>query len=150
MHIDTDSFSKRLRSRIIRHQDRSLLIARLPQSDMAKDRYTRINCSGFGRVRIFETYSLHMESLGKRAPRPLLRGHPPVFPFEPKYSSWQPVIGGAGTATSMMTDCQQTLLSPSICLAANLSICSFRNPIDQTSWICPEGSPIWHRNGTYG
>lgn len=81
MHIDTDSFSKHLRSRIIRHQDRSLLIARLPHSDMAKDRYTRINCSGFGRVRVFNTYSLHMEALANHAPRPLLRGHPPMFPL---------------------------------------------------------------------
>lgn len=78
--INTEKFSARLRQRAVVLRDRRILIARLHGSQEEKDGYTRLNCQGYGRIRQFRSYRIHMENRSPSAapPRPLLRGHPPA------------------------------------------------------------------------
>lgn len=51
----------KLRSKLVNTQDRSVLIARIEDSVEGEDEYTRINCSGYGRVRRYSSYRLHFD-----------------------------------------------------------------------------------------
>ena len=51
--IDTDSYSRRMRMRIVRPATQRLLIARLSGSDQEKDLTEPPNCGGLGRIRHF-------------------------------------------------------------------------------------------------
>ncbi|MDA0181703.1 hypothetical protein OJ997_15460 [Solirubrobacter phytolaccae] len=74
--IDTDRFSKTLRERLFDPATREVLIAYLPDSHEAEDAYTKINCAGYGRIRTYENYTLHLRTRDHGA-RPMFRGHPP-------------------------------------------------------------------------
>ena len=51
--IDTDSYSRRMRTRIVRPERKQLLIARLTGSDQEPDLTKPPNCEGLGRIRHF-------------------------------------------------------------------------------------------------
>lgn len=78
--IDTEFFSKKIRRRIVRLDEKKVLVAFLNNTIESKDKYTRINCNGYGRIRIYRNYALHLPTKFKKAlnkAKPLLRGHPP-------------------------------------------------------------------------
>jgi uncharacterized Fe-S cluster-containing radical SAM superfamily protein len=79
-HINTNAFSRQLRKRSVLLSEKKVLIAKLFDSKQEKDKYTKLNCSGFGRIRYFKNYKLHLrsESTAKIKIKPLLRGHPNV------------------------------------------------------------------------
>lgn len=52
-YINTETFSRELRSRAISSSERKVLIARLNGSDQEKDLTAPVNCRGFGRIRHF-------------------------------------------------------------------------------------------------
>lgn len=68
MSIDTEAFSRKLRSRSIIESEKKLLIARLSESDQEKDITTPTNCNGFGRVRHFR---FHIEANWSKDPLPI-------------------------------------------------------------------------------
>jgi uncharacterized Fe-S cluster-containing radical SAM superfamily protein len=74
--IQTDAYTQRIRARMLDPTRRAVLIAHLGTSTEATDRYTRINCRGFGRVREFKDYLLHLEKAARPNvdAKPLLRG----------------------------------------------------------------------------
>ena len=51
--IDTDDYSRRLRERVVRQDERKLLISRLQGSEQEQDLTVPPNCSGYGRIRHF-------------------------------------------------------------------------------------------------
>lgn len=72
-----------MRRRLIGPEDRSFLIARLGDSTESQDSYTRVNCGGYGRVRRFEKFLIHLRSKsdGHHEAKPHYRGLPPVVPY---------------------------------------------------------------------
>jgi len=69
--------AKKMRARVLRLPEKKVLIANLIDSVEASDKYTIVNCGGFGRIRQFSRFSIHLDYLLGYA-KPLLRGHPPV------------------------------------------------------------------------
>ena len=61
-HIDSDKLAKKLRGKLIDLANKKILIAQLVGSEEEKDNYTDVNCNGYGRVRSFSNYSLHLIS----------------------------------------------------------------------------------------
>jgi uncharacterized Fe-S cluster-containing radical SAM superfamily protein len=51
--IDTDEFSERLRKRAVKCDARQLLVARIGESEQARDLTKPANCGGYGRIRHF-------------------------------------------------------------------------------------------------
>lgn len=71
-----------LRQRLVRHDERKVLIAKISGSKEAEDGYTQVNCGGYGRIRVFSKYGMHLRSSRSSLPmRPMLRGHPEDRPF---------------------------------------------------------------------
>ena len=77
--IDDDLLADRLRERIVNRDEKKILIARLTTSREAQDKYTIINCDGYGRIREFRDYKLYLEReiFPERPLRPNYRGYPP-------------------------------------------------------------------------
>lgn len=74
--VDPDQFGTRLRARLFR-SDGAVLIARLQDSSESADDYTDVNADGYGRVRVFRKYLMHLAPReASTGPLPLLRGHP--------------------------------------------------------------------------
>lgn len=71
-----------MRGRLIRPDERRVLIARLGDTRESEDDCTRVNCQGFGRVRRFDQFSMHLRSDPSVPAKPHYRGLPPVAPFE--------------------------------------------------------------------
>lgn len=78
--IDSDKLIPLMRSRIVNTAQRKVLIANIVGSLEEKDDYTKINCGGLGRVRLFTQYKLHggcFDSLDEmRTQRMLLSDYP--------------------------------------------------------------------------
>ncbi len=76
-YIDSDKLAKGLRKRLVNLNDKKVLIAQLLETEEEKDSYTKVNCHGFGRIRSFSNYSLHLRNSQKNKNeqiKPLLRG----------------------------------------------------------------------------
>lgn len=71
-----------MRARLVRPAEREVLIAHLGGTRESQDDYTRLNCGGFGRIRRFETFSIHLRADPSLPAKPHYRGMPPVVPFE--------------------------------------------------------------------
>ncbi len=78
--IDTPSYSARLREKLLQREGCRVLLARIAGSKEATDSYAEVNCNGFGRVRTFERYLMHLRTIAhpSASAKPLLRGHPQV------------------------------------------------------------------------
>lgn len=78
--IDSDRFAIKLRETLVDLERKAVLLARLDGSLEAKDRYTKANARGLGRIRVFKNYEMHLSHvrLSNGRPMPLLRGHPPA------------------------------------------------------------------------
>lgn len=78
--IDSDRFAIKLRETLLDRTRKAVLLARLDGSLEARDRYTRANARGLGRVRVFRNYEMHLSRVRSLDGRvmPLLRGHPPT------------------------------------------------------------------------
>jgi len=78
-NIDDAFLADRFRSRLLRGDDKSVLIAALDTSLSASDKYTIANCAGYGRIREFRDYKLYLERavFPDRPLRPNFRGYPP-------------------------------------------------------------------------
>jgi uncharacterized Fe-S cluster-containing radical SAM superfamily protein len=74
--IDTDYFSERIRERLI-SPGKKVLLANLNHTKEAEDAYTKINCKGYGRVRVFKDFKLHLH-WNPVFKKPLYRNHPPI------------------------------------------------------------------------
>lgn len=71
-----------MRQRLIRPDTRQVLIGRLDGTAEACDKYTRVNCNGFGRIRRFNSFGIHLRSPGNTStPKPHFRGLPPQLPY---------------------------------------------------------------------
>jgi uncharacterized Fe-S cluster-containing radical SAM superfamily protein len=71
-----------MRQRLIRKDRREVLIARLDNSLENADDYTDVNCGGFGRIRKFHRFSVHLRAQDSVLPvKPHYRGLPPVLPY---------------------------------------------------------------------
>ncbi|WP_249644510.1 hypothetical protein [Nocardia sputi] len=71
-----------MRQRLLHRDARRVLIARLDGSLEAVDSYTRVNCAGYGRIRRFNSFGIHLRSTPDAPrPKPLYRGLPPVLPY---------------------------------------------------------------------
>jgi uncharacterized Fe-S cluster-containing radical SAM superfamily protein len=71
-----------MRQHLVDLQDQKVLIARLDNSLESSDSYTRINCGGHGRVRVFDKFSIHLRHPASRLPaRPHFRGLPRKVPY---------------------------------------------------------------------
>lgn len=68
----------KLRDNLIDLQQKKVLIANLNNSLESNDAYTRLNCQGFGRIRVYKNYTIHMSLDKKQTRKPLYRGHPPT------------------------------------------------------------------------
>ena len=68
---------KSMRERLIQLPEKRILLARITDSTEAKDAFTEINCNGYGRVRKYQRFLLHLARPGVSR-KPLWRGHPPV------------------------------------------------------------------------
>jgi uncharacterized Fe-S cluster-containing radical SAM superfamily protein len=75
--IDDVDLADRFRTRLTRGD--KFLIANLNASREAEDKYTVVNCGGYGRVRAFRDYKLYLETVAfpDCPPRPNFRGYPP-------------------------------------------------------------------------
>ncbi|MDA3840427.1 MAG: 4Fe-4S cluster-binding domain-containing protein [Patescibacteria group bacterium] len=76
-YIDSDKIAKSLRNKLVELNAKKVLIANLTETEEEKDNYTKVNCDGFGRVRSFSKYSLHLRNSQKgknEQTKPLLRG----------------------------------------------------------------------------
>ena len=78
--IDDDLLASRFRERLFRSSDKSVLIARITDSIEQNDKYTTVNCGGYGRIREFTEYKLYLEraAFPDRPLRPNFRGYPPT------------------------------------------------------------------------
>jgi len=77
-YIDSEKMAEKLRRKLVRLNEKKILLAQLNETDEAKDSYTNVNCEGYGRVRSFSKYSLHLRNALKKEGtpiKPLLRGH---------------------------------------------------------------------------
>ncbi len=75
-YYNCEKHAKYLRSKLILPEERKFLLTCLNDSEEAKDLYTEINCQGYGRIRKFCKYSLHLRNVvNKNSIKPLLRGH---------------------------------------------------------------------------
>lgn len=71
-----------MRQRLIRPEAQQILIARLDDSVESDDDYTDVNCRGFGRIRKFHKFSVHLRAKNSTLPvKPHYRGLPPVLPY---------------------------------------------------------------------
>ncbi len=71
-----------MRRRLIRPESREILIARLDNSVESDDDYTDVNCGGFGRIRKFHKFSVHLRAKKGVIPaKPHYRGLPHVLPY---------------------------------------------------------------------
>lgn len=71
-----------MRQRLIRPDSQEILVARLDDSLESKDSYTRVNCGGYGRIRQFNKFSIHLRHPASTLPvRPHFRGLPRVLPY---------------------------------------------------------------------
>lgn len=79
-YIDTATFSRRLRDKSVLLSEKKVLVANLYNSYQETDSYTKPNCRGFGRIRVFKNYTLHLRTAVNPLLKikPLFRGHPPV------------------------------------------------------------------------
>jgi uncharacterized Fe-S cluster-containing radical SAM superfamily protein len=77
--IDDVALAARFRSRLLNAVDGRVLIANLSGSRESTDKYSLLNCGGYGRVREFRDYRLYLERsvFPDRPLRPNLRGYPP-------------------------------------------------------------------------
>lgn len=76
-YINSEKLAEILRKKLVKMDEKKVLIAQLNESEEAKDVYTDINCGGYGRIRSFSKYSFHLRNAlkGKNTPiKPLLRG----------------------------------------------------------------------------
>lgn len=69
---------EQIRGRLVDLKKKKVLIANLKNSLESKDDYTKINCSGYGRIRVYKNYSIHLSLPNQNTRKPLFRGHPPV------------------------------------------------------------------------
>ena len=78
--LDADHLAARYRSHVIDLIERKVLIARLTDSKEETDKYTLVNCGGYGRIREFTDYKLYLERsvFPDRPIRPNYRGYPPT------------------------------------------------------------------------
>ncbi|MGW8444287.1 hypothetical protein ACWGXJ_25585 [Paenibacillus sp. S33] len=67
-----------LREKVLLKNERKILIANLNNSKENEDNYTKTNCQGYGRVRVFKNFSIHFSLEDQKTRKPLFRGHPPV------------------------------------------------------------------------
>ncbi|GGG20248.1 MULTISPECIES: hypothetical protein [Paenibacillus] len=67
-----------LRNKVLKKDEKRILIASLNDSKENEDNYTRLNCKGYGRVRVFKNFSIHFSLENQQTRKPLFRGHPPV------------------------------------------------------------------------
>jgi uncharacterized Fe-S cluster-containing radical SAM superfamily protein len=72
--------SSLLRERLIDRDNKKVLISNLDDSVEAKDNYTIINCNGYGRIRVFKNFSLHLFD-NNLFHKPLFRNYPPSNEF---------------------------------------------------------------------
>lgn len=71
-----------MRQRLIRLEGKQILIARLDNTLESADTYTQVNCGGYGRVRRFDKFSLHLRARDSTLPaRPHFRGLPRELPY---------------------------------------------------------------------
>ena len=71
-----------MRQRLIRTPEQQVLIARLDNSVENADDYTDVNCDGFGRIRRFHKFSVHLRARDSVLPvKPHYRGLAPVLPY---------------------------------------------------------------------
>lgn len=79
-YIDTINFSRKLRNKSINKVEKKVLIARLYDSLEEGDKYTKTNCEGFGRIRVYKNYTIHLRTAvyPTLKPKPMFRGHAPV------------------------------------------------------------------------
>lgn len=75
--IDTESISRQIRNRLLNMERKEVLISYLRESNESEDKYTLINCDGYGRLRVFKEFKLHLYS-NEIFKKPLFRNHPPV------------------------------------------------------------------------
>jgi uncharacterized Fe-S cluster-containing radical SAM superfamily protein len=76
--IHEDQIAKRLRKALLKAEQRAVLLAQIDGSVESRDHYTRINCCGLGRIRVFRDFGMHLSSATGIERKPLLRGHPPA------------------------------------------------------------------------
>jgi uncharacterized Fe-S cluster-containing radical SAM superfamily protein len=67
-----------IRKKVLDLKEQKVLIANLNNTLESKDDYTRINCKGYGRIRVFKNFTIHMNLKGSKTRKPLYRGHPEV------------------------------------------------------------------------
>lgn len=68
----------KIRDKVLNLNEKKVLIANLENTLESKDNYTKINCDGFGRIRVFKNFTVHMSLKDKKTRKPLYRGHPVV------------------------------------------------------------------------
>ena len=79
MNITMDlTVINKIRDKVLDLGDKKVLIANLENTLESKDDYTKINCQGFGRVRVFKNFTIHMSLKEAKTRKPLYRGHPVV------------------------------------------------------------------------
>ena len=78
--INSDRFATKLRNILVDLENKSVLLARLDGTLQSQDNYTKANCLGLGRTRIFTNYGMHLSNVRTIGghPIPFLRGHPPT------------------------------------------------------------------------
>jgi uncharacterized Fe-S cluster-containing radical SAM superfamily protein len=72
-----------LRARIVRPESEQCLLARIEGSEESKDKYTEINCGGYGRVRQFATFAMHAGNDSSRSSARSRSFLAPGFGFNP-------------------------------------------------------------------